>query len=181
MPNSLIKFNSHEPFIFTRFMAFIMPIKSQNRKGDFLMTNEQKEIIYKLRLEGMGYKSISKQLDLSRDSVKAYCTRHHLNGPSQLVELNLEVIKEKHDLCQYCSNPIRKKGKGRTRKFCSEECRRKWWIAHPEERNLRETATYHYICPRCHKSFSAYGNHKRKYCSHQCYIKDRFGEEQHGI
>ena len=181
MPNCLIKFISHEPFIFKRFVAFIMPIKSQNGKGDFLMTNEQKEAIYKLRLQGMGYKSIAKRLDLSRDSVKSYCTRHHLNGPSQLVELNAEVIKENHDLCQYCSNPIRKKEKGRTRKFCSEECRRKWWSEHPEVRILKGTATYHYICSKCNKPFSAYGNLKRKYCSHQCYIKDRFGEEQHGI
>ena len=30
-------------------------------------------------------------------------------------------------------------------------------------------------CPACGKTFSAYGKRNRKYCSHECYIIDRFG------
>ena len=31
------------------------------------------------------------------------------------------------------------------------------------------------ICPVCKKTFTVYGNANRKYCSHECYIEDRFG------
>ncbi len=139
------------------------------------MTKEQKEQIYKLRLDGLGYKTIAKTLDLNADSIKSYCKRHHLNGSRQLVALNAEVIEENNDLCKYCSNPIRKKKMGRTKKFCNEDCRRKWWKKHQDKRKLKETATYHYTCPVCGKDFSAYGNSKRQYCSIQCCVKNRFG------
>lgn len=40
---------------------------------------------------------------------------------------------------------------------------------------VNRKANYEFICPHCKKLFSAYGNKKRKYCSHACYIEDRFG------
>lgn len=39
-------------------------------------------------------------------------------------------------------------------------------------------AVYAYTCAHCGKPFTAYGNKERKYCSHNCYISDRFGEER---
>ena len=35
------------------------------------------------------------------------------------------------------------------------------------------------VCPICGKTFMSHKNAKRKYCSHECYIKDRFGGGQH--
>lgn len=35
-------------------------------------------------------------------------------------------------------------------------------------------------CPCCHETFIVYGNGQRKYCSHTCYVKDRFGGGQDG-
>lgn len=29
-------------------------------------------------------------------------------------------------------------------------------------------------CPHCGKEFHIYGDKRRKYCSHECYIADRF-------
>ena len=29
-------------------------------------------------------------------------------------------------------------------------------------------------CPHCGKEFHIYGDRRRKYCSHECYIADRF-------
>ena len=142
------------------------------------MTKEQKEELYKLRQTGLGYKSISKILEISVDSVKSYCKRHHLNGSAQLLELNTKVIEENNHLCRCCNNPIRKSKLGRTKKFCSEECRRKWWKTHLDKRTQKETAIYHFTCPHCGKAFSCYGNRKRKYCSHICYIQNRFGETE---
>lgn len=36
---------------------------------------------------------------------------------------------------------------------------------------------YNFSCKYCGKSFSVYGNAHRKYCCHDCYIKDRFGDD----
>ena len=138
------------------------------------MTKEQKEEIYKLRLDGLGYKSIAKALYVNSDAVKSYCKRHHLNGPAQLVALNAKVIQEKNDLCQCCNGPIRKRKRGRTKKFCSEECRRKWWKENQNKCTQKATATYPYTCLMCGKAFTVYGNSKRKYCSHSCYIHYRY-------
>ena len=55
----------------------------------------------------------------------------------------------------------------------SEKCRNKWWNSNLDKVNRK--ANYEFICPHCKKPFSAYGNKNRKYCSHACYIEDRFG------
>nr|WP_231958091.1 phage portal protein [Arcanobacterium haemolyticum] len=56
-------------------------------------------------------------------------------------------------------------------RFCSEEHRRAWWKAYPEAK--RCTATYIFTCAGCATTFTAYGNKKRKYCSHVCYVTHR--------
>jgi hypothetical protein len=63
---------------------------------------------------------------------------------------------------------------GRRKKFCSDECRVKWWNAHQNQ--VSRKAVYEFTCAYCGKSFTVYGNNHRKYCSHDCYIKDRFGD-----
>ena len=90
------------------------------------MTPAQKEEIYKHRINGLGYKAIAQELLISVDSIKGYCKRHHLNGSPEVVQLNAEVIKEKHEVCLCCNKPIRQKKRGRTKKFCSDGCRYGW-------------------------------------------------------
>jgi len=34
---------------------------------------------------------------------------------------------------------------------------------------------YAFTCPACGKQFSDYAGHRRKYCSHSCYITHRYG------
>ena len=145
------------------------------------MTPAQKETVYKLRLQGLGYKAIARELLISADAVKSYCKRHHLNGPSEVVQLNAEVIQENNGLCLYCKQPIRQRKRGRSKRFCSDICRYTWWKAHPEESERKETASYQYTCQHCGKRCISYGNKTRKYCSHACYIKARFGGEEDGV
>lgn len=145
------------------------------------MTVDQKEKIRELRLKGIGYKGIANILGLSRDSIRGFCRRNNLGGSSCVVALNLEENKKRNLLCTCCERPIKQKTKGRIRRFCSDECRRKWWNENKDERNKSEAATYKFTCPYCGKKFTAYGNKKRKYCSHNCYIKDRFWREEDGV
>jgi endogenous inhibitor of DNA gyrase (YacG/DUF329 family) len=138
------------------------------------MTDYEKEKIRELRLKGIGYKGIAALLGLSRDSIRSFCKRNNLDGASCVVSLNIEEKIKKNLLCVCCEKPIKQKYQGRNRRFCSEECRRKWWRENQSERNKSEDATYKYTCLHCGKEFTVYGNKKRKYCSHNCYIKDRF-------
>lgn len=136
------------------------------------MTPDQKEEIHKLRLRGLGYKAIAKELLLTVDMVKGYCKRH-LSDPVEL--LGNEVT------CLQCEKPLIQKGIGRTKKFCSDGCRYTWWNKNPDKRVKKDAATYHYTCKHCNKQFSAYGNKLRKYCSNYCFVKFRFGGEEDGI
>lgn len=145
------------------------------------MTPEQKEEIYKLRLQGLGYKAIAREMQLTVDAIKGYCKRHHLNGPAEVVELNSEVIKEKNALCLRCKNPIRQKQYGRRKRFCSDTCRHSWWNENPDKRSKKPAAIYQYTCQNCGRKFSAYGNKQRKYCSHNCFVKFKFWSEEDGI
>ena len=142
------------------------------------MTPAQKELIFKLRMEGQGYKSIAKVLSVTEDAVKGHCKRQHLSGPAEIVTINSKAVKRNSGLCLECSKPIRHNKHGRPRKFCSDACRYTWWNKNPDRGSESEEATYHYTCTHCGKRFAAYGDKNRKYCSHDCYIKARFWCEE---
>lgn len=138
------------------------------------MTEIEKQQIHDLRLKGIGYKAIAAVLGISRDSIRGYCIRNGLDGDSKVVAMNVEDRIKNHLLCACCNKPIKQNNRGRTRKFCSDECRRKWWKDNPQARTKKESATYKFTCPHCGQEFTSYGNTKRKYCSHNCFIRSRF-------
>lgn len=133
------------------------------------MTDEQKELIESYRRKGVGYKQIAKELEMSPNSVKSYCRRNNLSN---------EALKQNdgESSCEQCGKNIQQI-KGRKRKrFCSDKCRNLWWNSHLEQ--VKRKTFYEYVCPVCGKSFSVYGNAKRKYCSHACYVIGRFGSRE---
>lgn len=134
------------------------------------MDGFQKEQIRNLRREGMSYAEIAKQVDVSRDAVISFCRR---NGLQEIKKTKAVVKTDVADICRECGKPLVQVDGMKRRVFCSKECRVKWWKDHPER--LNQKTVYQYTCPHCGKPFSAYGNSKRKYCSHACYISDRFG------
>ena len=80
--------------------------------------------------------------------------------------------KEPVVVCRNCGRPLPQYPKRKQRKFCSEACRRAWWKLHPEL--IHKAAFYPATCAHCGQEFQSYGNRKRKYCSHACYIAARF-------
>ena len=131
------------------------------------MTIFQKEKILQLRYQGASYSEIAKAVGLPRDTVKSFCRRNAAN--------NSDVTITEPDLngCRECGKALVQISGRKQRIFCSKECREKWWHTHPEK--IRQRAVYTFTCPQCGKTFTAYGNRHRKYCSHRCYICDRFG------
>lgn len=130
------------------------------------MTDEQKKKITALRQEGLGYMAIAKQMDISKDTVKSFCRRNGLAGEMA------SAAEKKVPKCRECGKLLQQAEGMKPRVFCCDECRVKWWHEHPEQ--IKQRAVYSFICACCGKAFTAYGNSKRKYCSHKCYIRNRF-------
>lgn len=141
------------------------------------MTNEQALHIRKLREQGVGYQTIGKIVNLSRDSVRSYCKNHGLNGYPCEMQYNVMDRMEAGEACAYCGANLKNPKTGRPRRFCTDECRREYWKTHRDKINKGPASVYTMVCAYCGEIFESYGNKKRKYCCHDHYIKDRFWQE----
>lgn len=134
------------------------------------MTTDEKQMILKLRGEGLGYKAIARIMGISVNTISSFCRR---NNTDELVVTTVAIAKPKVIKCLNCGVDVIQNPKRKIKKFCCDKCRMKWWNKHPEKMNRK--SYHHYICKYCSKPFSHYGSTSGKYCSHECYIKDRFG------
>lgn len=57
----------------------------------------------------------------------------------------------------------------------ADACRWKWWNSHLHL--VQRKAVYHIKYQHCGREFEIYGNSRRKYCCHACYIAERFDGE----
>ncbi len=121
-----------------------------------IMTDKEKEAVVKLRASGLGYGKIAERMSLSISTVKSYCIRNNL------------VAGEDQHKCLECGKPIDQPAGCKGKKFCSDACRIRWWNHHT--RLMKANA----VCAHCGKSF--HGRRSQKYCSHACYIAERFGK-----
>lgn len=124
------------------------------------MTELQKRQIKTLRTGGKGCSEIAKLVGLSVASVKMYCSRYGIKAPE----------KKQVTHCLNCGTALTLSEKGRKRLFCSDRCRVTYW-----RKNEAAAALHERTCAGCGKKFLTY-DVKRKYCSHECYIRDRFGK-----
>ena len=142
------------------------------------MTSFQKENVRRMRSEGVSYAKIAASLGLSENTVKSYCKRNNIRVEYTLTKMELpdaEPETESSDLCKNCGKPIEHKPGIKPRKFCSDQCRTAWWNSHLDQ--VSRKSVYHLICAACGKPFDSYGNKNRKYCTHACYIKERFQKQ----
>ncbi len=125
------------------------------------MTDSQKKQIRDLREQGMGYKKIAAAIGISVNSVKSLCRRDAAKP---------EPVYESEIKCPQCGKVVSQES--RKRRFCSPECRTRWWNSHLNL--VKRKAFYEFTCKTCGKPFIAYGNADRKYCSRDCYFKERY-------
>ena len=124
------------------------------------MTKEQKQQIHTLRRGGLGYKKIASSMGISVNTVKSFCRNNELTGsPTSAV-------------CLFCGKPLVQIPKRKQRKFCSIQCRETWWSRNRDKGNKPTGETCR--CAHCGRIFSAYRREHRKYCSHACYVAERF-------
>jgi len=127
-----------------------------NRKRGISMTNEQKQAIQALRETGLSYGVIAKKLQIAEGTGKTFCRR---GG-----------IAAEESCCPQCGARLPDTPFFRKRRFCSEHCRMAWWHAH--------RLVHAYPCAGCGATFLS--GSERKYCSHDCYIRARFGRRTEG-
>lgn len=141
-----------------------------------MLTDEQKKKITELRLQGMGYETIAKQLgdDVKKASVRYFCRSRGLVGTPDLIALNFDVHRENPIYCKQCGARLVRNRYSGVKLFCNEKCRREWWKEHPRDNEVTRKKPIRLTCEYCHEKFISYGNPNRKYCSHDCYIKQRF-------
>lgn len=70
--------------------------------------------------------------------------------------------------CPQCGGAVTQTGRGRPRTFCSPDCSRQWWAAHPKPEHWKSAKWV--ACRGCGKQFlSAKELYRpRKYCSRAC-------------
>ena len=142
------------------------------------MTNTQKTVVESLRSQGLGYKRIAAQTGISANTVKSYLRKIAPLAVEQATPDSIpesrpkEAPCEKH-ICRYCGTSVEQNPGRKEKKFCSDSCRTLWWNSHLDL--VKRKAIYHFTCLTCGRDFTVYGNAHRKYCSHSCYIQDRFG------
>jgi DNA invertase Pin-like site-specific DNA recombinase len=78
--------------------------------------------------------------------------------------------------CQNCGAEIVQRPKVKQRRFCCNECRNQWWNQHLDE--VKRKTYYEIICRHCGKVTTVYGDSRRKYCSHECYIQHRYTKKR---
>lgn len=156
--------------IFELFGAMKREIR--NKRDDF-MTNEQQEKIRRLRLNGAGYTKVANELGMSKETVKSFCRRNGLAGRAE--DMSAKQKEEEGVICRNCGKPLEQSPGKKIRKICSKQCRETWWKKNPEK--IKKRAVYKYICANYGREFEVYGNARRKYCAHDCYIADRFKKE----
>jgi hypothetical protein len=139
---------------------------------DALMTTVQKEHIKNLRSQGISYASIADTIGLSKNTVKSFCQR--LNAPLKPAKPKAKK-KDGRTYCRNCENEVPPNPGRKPKTFCSPECRTTWWAANPQA--IKQRAVYNFICDYCKTPFTAYGNNKRKFCNHACYVASRFKKE----
>ncbi len=134
------------------------------------MTDAQKMSIEEMRRNGLGYGRIAQTLGISLNTVKSFCRRNGING-NTLSETAVALTGET-TYCENCGREIQQIAKRKKKRFCCDKCRNAWWNSHLDQ--VKRKAVYDFRCLRCGKEFHIYGDRRRKYCSHECYIADRF-------
>lgn len=140
-----------------------------------VVTEAQKNNVLLLRQKGYGYKEIATELDVNVNTVRSFCSRNGLLDHNAYKDTGNKENKEttNFDNCHQCGKSLKQRPKTKRRRFCCDACRHRWWNAHRDKVNSKTTVRT--VCACCGLLFDSYAYQRRKYCSHACYVKRRYG------
>lgn len=135
------------------------------------MTEPEIIIITRMRESGATYAAIAVHLSLSQNTIKSFCQRKGIQPQAELRPVS------EFRFCAQCGQPITQQENRKPKRFCSDQCRSRWWNRHRQELSKKTAVVT--TCACCGNRFESYPQEHRKYCCHACYIKARFGGERH--
>ena len=127
--------------------------------------------ICQLRHDGMSCLQIAAVVGIPKNTIKSYLRRSAIAIVGASCAPDKTTIEDTTH-CKQCGIRLVQNPQHKPRKFCSDHCRFEWWSAN--KALLNKKALYFITCACCGLQFESYGNPKRKYCGHACYIVDRF-------
>ena len=133
-----------------------------------IVKREDYEQVRSLREAGYSYSQIATVLEVPKNSVKSYCNRFGIRLGTE--DVNSDGDNALH--CKQCGRVMEYDHQSARRRFCSNECRMRWWNAHRHLVNSKVSQKT--VCANCGKVFRSYPGEHRKYCCNGCYIEDRF-------
>ena len=133
------------------------------------MKREDFKQVQTLRESGYSYSEIATVLGVPKNSIKSYCNRFGIRLGSGAPPDDVDGALR----CRQCGLVIEKKRSAAIKRFCSSECRMRWWNAHRDHATSKTARIT--VCANCKKAFRSYAGDHRKYCCPECYITDRFG------
>lgn len=89
------------------------------------MTDVQKEQVRAMRMNGIGYRVIAKELGLKLNQVQLFCKAHGLAGSSDIAKMNYPIWCQQNNRCPICGAKVTQPETGRRKRFCSGRCRTK--------------------------------------------------------
>ena len=116
--------------------------------------SENTQKMMELYNNGLSYRAIAKELQISENTAKSICRR-------QATKIT----------CKQCGTPVKQNPGRKKKEFCSDKCRLTWWNSHREKVNRK--AYYTSTCKCCNKEFQSYADPYRLYCSRECYFASR--------
>lgn len=125
-----------------------------------MIAPKEKEAILAMRQQGLSCPEIAAVMALSPNTVKSLCHRNKVQAQKEPTA----------NTCKNCGMPLKQTPGAKKKVFCSDKCRYAWW----NQRRSRQP--YRLICYQCGREFISYGNRKRKFCSRECYSRNRYGE-----
>ena len=103
------------------------------------MNDAQRQKIIQLRQAGQSFAQIADKVCLPKSTVKSFCYRHTASAD--------DVKQEpRSTFCPQCGKPLPNR-RFKPRRFCSDECRAKYWAAHGDQIVRRSAVDM--TCPVC--------------------------------
>ena len=118
-----------------------------------MMSIEEKNRILELRNKEIVVREIAEITNLNKEAVKSFLKR---------IDKNVKEIR----ICKECGKEYFVYFKVKSKSFCSDLCRIRWWNKHPENMKNRKESIRK--CKCCGKEFIVYGNSKQQFCCKKC-------------
>lgn len=126
-----------------------------------IITETEKRYIITHRAQGESFSKIAAALSRSESTVRSFYKRRQDTEDVLRPEVGRLVT------CKNCGREFVKTEKSAKRQFCSAKCRNDWC-----NRQKREVP-YNLICEHCGRTFTSFGNPRRRFCCRKCYENHR--------